>query len=136
MSEPVLIPNPGDNTVKLGTQTFEVKPLSIGRLKRAKKAFQSALQELLQNVAALQGAQVDEGNVGSIVAQAGGLLDLIFDSIPELFTAFVPGIDPALFDEDDGPTVPQLLDAAHVIVRVNGFDKLPNMLRQATMANR
>lgn len=135
MIEPVLIPEPGKNTVVLGDARYEVRPLSIGRLKRAKKAFQDALQELLQNVATLQGTQVDEANVGAIVSQAGDLLDLVFDSLPALFCAFIPDVDPALFEDDDGPTVPQLVDAATIIVRVNGFDRVPNFLRQAT-ANR
>lgn len=134
----VMIPEPGENEIVLGTKRYEVRPLPIGRMKRAKKTFQDALQELLSNVVELQGTQVvDEASVGNILEQAGGLLDLLFDSIPQLFSVFVPGIDAELFDdEDNGPTVPQLIEAAQVIIRVNGFDRIPNALRQATPAIR
>jgi hypothetical protein len=112
--------------------TYDVKPLAFGPLKRAKKVFIEAVNEFLAQVLQLQeNASVTEDNVNEIILDIGKVFDLIADKLPNVYAVFLPGVNKkAVFEGEDGATIPQLIDAAQAIAKANGFDRLPNLLRQ------
>lgn len=132
----VMNPEPGRNVIALGNKTYEIKALAFGPLKRAKAVFVGAISTLLERITALEKANVAPDNVGAIVGQLGDVIDIVGDELPAVIRAFVPAVDPDVFESEDGATIPQILDAVPVIVKANGFDRLPNLFRQALTLKR
>lgn len=127
------------NEVMFGKHKIEIKPLAFKRLKNAKTLFQEVANEVISKALklrdlTLQGENVDEAQaVLNAVGSIGDFVGLLGDKVPELFALFVPGLDIEVFeDEENGPSLPDLVNAASVIARVNGFDKLPNILGQVS----
>jgi hypothetical protein len=128
-----------DNEVMFGSHKIEVKPLTFKRLKNAKTLFQEVAGEVINKALSmrdltLKGEDVDEANaVLDAIGSIGDFIELLGDKVPELFMLFVPGLTVEVFeDEENGPSLPDLIGAASVIARVNGFDKIPNILGQVT----
>lgn len=109
----------GDREViQLAGHEYVVRAVPIGKLRKLAKDLSNVLASLTSS-----GAQTTEQAIEEVVGGLGAGLDTFF-------RAFAPEIPAGLFDdEENGPTLPEIVEAVKVIAKVNRLDSLGNLLR-------
>lgn len=112
-------------TVTLAGQEYVAKAVPVGKLVKLAKELGS-IAETLTSVDTNQADQAFE----EFVAQLGTSLDTFFRT-------FIPTLPEGIFaDEENGPTLPEIIEAVKTIAKLNRMDTLGNLARQLGLSIR
>lgn len=119
--------NPRTVKVWLGSKQFELKECPLKRVRKFQEVWGSFFEEV-NKFQAEAAVAAEEGEDVGIADQWNRILDLVLDKPYEILSILIPDLPKEPFeDEDDGVTVPQILDAFDAVLEVNRIEWLKKL---------
>lgn len=113
--------------VRLGKEVFELQECPLKRVRKFQEVWGAFFEEINRFQAESALAAENGAEVG-IADQWNRILDLVLDKPYEILSILIPTLPKEPFeDEDEGVTVPQILDAFDAVLEVNRIEWLKKL---------